>query len=565
MLEHQTIHQNSTAANQSEKDISWWQDIFLITIMLSLFFSIFLGIRPLNVPDEARYSEIAREMVISGDYITPRLNTIKYFEKPVFFYWIEASAIRFFGFSEGALRLPTLLFGLIGCLVTYITARSLFDRRSGWFASFALATSVLYFSMAHTITLDMAVSVLLTLCLSAFILAIDMPLGLRRSTLLLSAYAFAALAVLTKGLVGLLLPATIIGIWILLCNQWRCLAKINLLCGIGVFLAIVVPWHALVQQANPEFFHFYFIEQQFLRYLTLYARRYQPDWFFIPVLILGFFPWIVFLFQALRHHWPATWSDRITQKKSLFLILWAAVIFAFFSFSKSKLIPYILPILPPLAMLVGHYISVHTDQNPSIFRKAFLAIFCMAVLISVGLFLTPYFDEVNDSTLSSIFLYGMGFCLLLGTSLSIMYAYRLLPKPALAILFSTMSVFLILTNVAVAAVDTRSIKPLVIVLEQYLKPKDEVIAYHHYYQDLPFYLQRRVTVVECRGELDFGMRHQNTRTFMINDAEFWQRFNAQPPIYAVMRLTTYKKLETLHPNMHLLATTKDNVLVTNTS
>ena len=551
--------------NHSEKNISGWQDIFLITVILSLFFSTFSGIRPLNVPDEARYSEIAREMVVSGDYVTPRLNTIKYFEKPAFFYWVEAGSIRLFGLSEGVLRLPTLLFGLIGCLATYVTASSLFDRRSGWFASFILATSVLYFSMAHTITLDMAVSVLLTLCLSAFILAIDMPLGLRRKLLLLSSYAFAALAVLTKGLVGLLLPAAVIGSWILLCNQWQCLTKLNLFCGIGVFLAIAVPWHVLVQQANPEFFHFYFIEQQFLRYLTLYARRYQPDWFFIPVLILGFFPWIVFLFQALRHHWPATWRDRLAQKKPIFLMLWVAVIFIFFSLSKSKLIPYILPIFPPLAMLVGHFISAHIEQDASIFRKPFLGIFCLALFVSTALFLTPYFDEVNDSTLSTVFLYSMAFCLLLGTCMSMIYAYRSLPKSALTILLLTMGVFLILTNITVAAVDTRSIKPLVITLMQQLQPQDEVIAYHHYYQDLPFYLQRRVTVVDCRGELDFGMRHQNTQAFMIDDAKFWQIFNTHQPIYAVMRLTTYKNLVPLHENMHLLAATKDNVLIANTS
>lgn len=555
MLQHLTAHQNLPT--------TWWQDIFLITVLLSLFFSVFMGVRPLSVPDEARYSEIAREMVTSGDYITPRLNTVKYFEKPAFFYWAEAASIRLFGLSEAKLRLPTLLFGLIGCLATYMTARSLFDRRTGWLATFILATSVLYFSMAHTITLDMPVSVFLTLCLSCFILAVDMPLGLRRNLLLWGMYAFGGFAVLTKGLIGILLPATVMGSWILFCNQWRCIPQLNLFSGIGLFLMIVAPWHLLVQQANPEFFHFYFIEQQFLRYLTLSAKRYQPDWFFVPILILGFFPWIVFLFQALRHHWPTQWRDRIPYKKSIFLMIWTGVIFVFFSLSKSKLIPYILPMFPPLAILVGHMISDEIEKPSSFFPKAFLAIFSMAILISVSLFLISYFDEVNDITLSNVFLCLMAICLLAGTFFAMLYAYRGLIKAALALLLSTMMMFLILANFTVAAVDTRSIKPLMIVLIPQLKSSDEVVAYHHYYQDLPFYLQRRVTVVDCRDELSFGMHHQDTHVFMIDDTEFWRRFHSAQRVYAVMRLNVYKNVVRSHADMHLLAATKDNVLVKN--
>src|ERR1700722_8720972 len=151
----------------------WWRDILLLSVILSIFFGVLNGIRPLSVPDEARYSEIPREMVVTGDYVTPRLNTIKYFEKPVLFYWIQASAIHIFGLSEWAVRLPTLLLGIVGCLVTYATTRMLFDRRSGLLASLVLSTSILYFAMAHTITLDMTISVFITLCLSAFIVAVE--------------------------------------------------------------------------------------------------------------------------------------------------------------------------------------------------------------------------------------------------------------------------------------------------------------------------------------------------------------------------------------------------------
>jgi len=542
---------------------SWQQDILLLTIILSIFFSVLAGTRPLAVPDEARYSEIPREMVATGDYITPRLNTIKYFEKPALFYWLQAGSIRLFGLSEWAVRLPNLLLGLIGCLAIYATARVLFNRQSGWLASMVLSTSILYFAMAHTITLDMAISVFITLCLSAFILAVDMPDSARRNMLLWSAYAFAALAVLTKGLVGILLPAAIIGSWILLCNQWQKLRQIRLFSGALVFLIIAAPWHILVQHANVEFFHFYFIEQQFLRYLTLYAKRYQPDWFFIPILLFGFFPWVAFLFQALRHHWPTTWKNRNEQKKPIFLMLWAGIIFLFFSLSKSKLIPYILPAFPPLAILVGHYIS---DQlaKPLTLRKPFLAILICSLLISIALPIIPYFDQVNDTQLALWLLGSISICLTAGASIAMFYAYRAAIKTALAILAATMGILLILANnLAVPVIDTRSIKPLAIALKEKLKPTDEIVAYQHYYQDLPFYFQRRITVVNCRGELDFGMQHQNTDQFMIDDANFWRRWHTNNNVYAVMAIDKYETLKKCHSDMHLLASTKDNVLIGN--
>lgn len=547
----------------NQEQATWWQDILLISIVLSIFFSLFVGVRPLSVPDEARYSEIPREMVVSGDYVTPRLNTIKYFEKPALFYWLQAGSIRLFGLSETAVRLPTLILGILGCLITYVTSRALFNRRSGLIACAVLSTSILYFAMAHTITLDMAVSVFLTGCLSSFILAVDRPESASRNFLLWSAYAFSAFAVLTKGLIGILLPSAIIGIWIIACGQWKLLLKINLLSGILLFLAITVPWHILVQQANPEFFHFYFLEQQFLRYLTLYSKRYQPEWFFIPVLILGFFPWVIFLFQSLRHHVIKIWKNKIQHKNSLFLIIWASIIFMFFSLSKSKLIPYILPIFPPLAMLVGNYLAEYLDKEKKSFHIEWRIFLIGSLVISAALLAIPYFDEVNDVRLTFIYAGVMAFSLIISACLILFYQPKANLKVALTTLVLPLSIFLILMNIAVAAVDTRSIKNLAVILNERLKKSDEVVAFHHYYQDLPFYVKRGVTVVDCRGELDFGMQHQDTAQFMIDDNTFWQKWYSNKSVYAIMSEPTYKGLKQKYTDLYCLASTKDNVLVAN--
>src|SRR3989344_3315850 len=336
---------------------SWGRDVLWLTLMLAVLFGFALGTRALWEPDEGRYVEISREMAQSGDYVTPRLNGVKYFEKPVLFYWLQAGAIKAFGLSEWAMRLWPAIFGIAGCLFVYGVGRKLHDRRTGLLACAVLATAPLYFMLAHVISLDMPVSMFLTTALFMFLLGTREPPGSRRRNFFWAFYAFAALATLTKGLIGIVIPAMVIGAWIVLLWEWRLLKTIYLPSGLLLFLVISSPWHILASNANPEFAHFYFVHEHFERYLSKVHDRYQPPWFFIPVLIAGFYPWIAFLPQAIGKALPASWSARHQDKESLFLLLWAGLVFAFFSLSDSKLTSYILPAMPPLALLLARHLA----------------------------------------------------------------------------------------------------------------------------------------------------------------------------------------------------------------
>jgi 4-amino-4-deoxy-L-arabinose transferase-like glycosyltransferase len=487
---------NLVHARPQPSRYSWLLDFTFLAIFLGTLYFIFLGDRPLFVPDEGRYAEIAREMALSGDYITPRLNEIKYFEKPALFYWLGAGAIKLGGLNLWSLRSINALLGLAGCLVVYLTARKLYGRSTGLLAALILSTSTLYFVMAHMISLDLPVTVFITICLCAFLVGNQYPLGHTRRLYLYGAAIAAALAVLSKGLIGVIFPLMVIGAWFLIGKPWRLLKQQYIFsCGV-IFLLIAAPWHLLVNHINPEFFHFYFIEQHFLRYTTTEIGHYQPVWFFIPTLMAGFFPWIVFLPQALKQAWK--------NQNDKFFLLWAVLIFLFFSFSKSKLIPYILPIFPPLAILTANYLVKAVQQAQVRWRS-------------------------------------------------------------IAILIATAWVFLISLISYAPTLDTRTILPLATTLKSVLLPQDEVITFNQYYQDLPFYLQRRVSILNWKNELTFGMQHQDTKKWMINTATFWQRWHSKQRVFVVLSQDEFVNMSKKYPkeHFHILNATATNLLISN--
>jgi 4-amino-4-deoxy-L-arabinose transferase-like glycosyltransferase len=172
---------------------------------------------------------------------------------------------------------------------------------------------------------------------------------------MLLAWAAAALAVLSKGLVGIVLPAGAVVLYVLIERDWTRWARLHVVPGGSLFLAITAPWFVAVSLANPEFFRFFFIHEHFERFLTREHDRYEPVWYFVPVLLAGIVPWIVSLFPALWGAWARSPGAGFQPRR--FLLIWCAVVFAFFSASSSKLGSYILPMFPALALLVGHYLA----------------------------------------------------------------------------------------------------------------------------------------------------------------------------------------------------------------
>ena len=322
---------------------------------LALFVMIDNLQRPLANPDEGRDSEIAREMAASGDWVTPRLNGIKYFEKPPLQYWASAASFSLFGESEFTARIYTALCGLLALLAVGYTARRLAGDDPALVAVGVLLSSPYFLGMGGVVTLDMGLTAWTTVAACAFLLAVAGP-ELQRRRWMLVAWAGMALAVLSKGLIGIVFPAAAIFLHCLVNRDWRLLAKLEWVRGILLFLAIAAPWFVLVSIANPEFPQFFFVHEHFERFLTKSHRREEPWWFFWPILFVGFLPWMLTLVPAALDGWRRE-SARETFPWRRFALLWTAFVMLFFSASGSKLPAYILPIFPVFALVLGDWLA----------------------------------------------------------------------------------------------------------------------------------------------------------------------------------------------------------------
>lgn len=557
--------------------------IGLLSCLLIFFFTLQLGNRPFATPDEARYVEIPREMIATGDYITPRLNGIKYFEKPPLFYWLQSASIKAFDLQEGPMRLWVTFFAFIGCLATYAFGKANFGRTTGIFSTFVLGSSVLYFSLSRLIILDMPVSILVTLILFSFYQGFQATAGPRRRLWFYCFSIACALGVLTKGIMALAIPGPIIVLWLTLTGGWRRTLPVYLPTSLLLFFLIAAPWHILVSLKNPEFAYKYFIVEHFMRYTTDVHLRYKPVWFFIPILIIGFLPWTAFLPTAISD----AWKNRKSSLNS-YLLIWAGWVFAFFSVSNSKLIPYILPLFPAMALLIGKCLSdVWNNAAPQNKKSLYTynSFFSIALCLLGGA-VTIYFPELLEEKANLLpYIHSLMWIFFISGLLTLTYiqrkdTYLSLENLAGSIFVrifnlrsaqvvigilcaSSIAILITLINAA-PYIQRPSIKPLAEIIQSQKKSEDRVVSFMAYYQDLPVYTRQTVTVVEAKGELEFGTTVEDTTSWMIKEKQFLDLWQQKQKIWAVGRKMELDRFQNLYPTFKykIVAEDSGNILFT---
>ncbi|MBR1735343.1 MAG: phospholipid carrier-dependent glycosyltransferase [Alphaproteobacteria bacterium] len=519
------------------------KSLILITFIFALFFGYEIGNRPFADPDEGRYVEIPREMVVTGDYITPRLNGLKYFEKPPLLYWLQSATIKAVGMNEYSMRFWIVFFAVIGCLSVFLVGLTCKSISTGILSASILATNLLYYAHSRLIILDLVVSVLISGTLWCFFLAFVRKEKIQyRKTIIIAMYALSALACLTKGLIGAILPGFVAFLWICFTNNWRKIREIIYIPGILVFFLIFFPWHVMVCIRNSDFFHFYFVVEHFLRYTTQMHSRYQPAWFFIPIVIVGLLPWTGFALVALKNAFI-----KIKDSENIFLLCWIFGIFGFYSFSNSKLIPYILPIIPPISYLTAKMLiqteSGATDKNFKIgawinaflFGLSFVAFFFAKNSISDVI---AEFPEVI--TLIIAFAVVILMCVLLFLYAS--FSRKKIDNAIILYIFLAANMMWILNKAApfYQAVKKPSVKQIAEIVKINRKADDLVFSYKKYQQDLPVYLGSVIGVVDHYGELNFGNQaEKNDR--MISEKELIKLWSGEKRIFLVLTRKDYRQ------------------------
>jgi 4-amino-4-deoxy-L-arabinose transferase-like glycosyltransferase len=431
-----------------------------------------LGSVPLIDADEGRNAEVAREMAATNDYVMPRLNSLPYLDKPIVYFAAEAAVMEVLGPTELAARLPAYLFTLATAAIVFWFARRI--GADPYVASIAFLSMPLTIAFARTVIFDSALTFFVTVALAAFYVAIEE----QQKQWSILAWAAMGVAMITKGPVTFILVLIPVVIF-----AWRAKAVrvVFPLLGIIAFVAVTAPWVWGVMQVVPEFLRYVLVTETAERMATKALKRTGPPWYFVPYLIGGALPWSI----AALFSWKEL---KQRDRAMLYLLLWLAVPFVFFSLSQSKRPQYILPLMVPIALAIGRIWERLRTRAAAIVLVAFGVIFAIAPFILHRTKLKPEIASVADETAIALavafLLGGIGALLVKRRELAIVA----LTIPMLA--FPAAS-----TPLLRGIAERRSAKSFVEEMRPHLTPQTRIVGIEAYTGSMQFYLERPITLV----------------------------------------------------------------------
>ncbi|MCP4627270.1 MAG: glycosyltransferase family 39 protein [bacterium] len=517
----------------------------LVAVCLILFF-FNLGNRALWDIDEGKHAATSKDMVLSGDWVTPKYNGEKFYDKPPLHNWFVAISFLIFGFNEFAARLPAALLGM-GCVfITYLLGRRIFGPTAAFLSSLVLASSVEFFVLSRTVVHDISLAFFITLALTLFYLGYENEK--HRKPYFLVGYAAMGLSVLAKGPVGILLPAAIIGLFLILKKQLRFLREMQVGWGMLVVLAVAAPWYILISIKDPDYLSYFFLKQNFGNFFSADVRHPEPIYYYIPVLMGGMFPWSIFLplalFRAIRARKSAN-NDGM-----LFALLWVAVIFIFFSLASSKLGTYLLPLFPAAALLVGHFLN-DILINPSgdldkglIYSYLPLVIILPMALIYIILFPPANLMAETGIELKWVYLPAGGFiaCCFISMGLAIRKKYRAFIGSMVG---TVMTILLFSLIFLVPSIEPyRSSKYLAQKIDKLMDPALNLVFYLKARETFLFYTHRKATELESLAQLS---------KYMASDKQ----------VFCIFKMDDWQDAEKLHEKMHIVVRKGNKLIASN--
>ncbi len=485
--------------------------LFFLLISLHLFFT--LGDFGITDPDETFYAETAKEMLVRDEWLTPYIHDESQFEKPIFFYWMVEAAFKVFGVNEFAARFPSALTGLLGLLAMYFLGKMLFNERVGLFSALIFATSIEYIVLSRACVTDMALS---TFMLAGFLFFLYGHLRGKKVFYLASSLGF-ALATLTKGPIGILLPAAIILLYLIITKDLTALKRVPIGGCLVVFLLIAAPWYLIMYKMHSkDFMNVFFGFHNITRFLAPEHEVGSQFYYNIPNAFVGLFPWSVFLPIGLLHAFKTTFANRDEKRgKVIFLLLWFFIIFIFFSASSTKLPTYIFPSYPALAILTAliwdDFLRGTLSKNIARWMKYSYYILPVAIVFAaIGLYMLidrRYPNMLADATIAGSFL-------IFGAALSLV-AFRA-KEFLLAFFLTAFSVILFLYPFTMLVLPEmgryETSKEISQKLLSLVAAGEPIGAEKHYRAGLAFYTNRPI------ADLD---RHHYITRFLNSDERAW--------------------------------------------
>ncbi len=530
-----------------------------------------LGRPALWEPDEGRYAEIAREMVQSGDYITPRDDWVRYFEKPPLMYWAGALAIKLFGANEFAVRLPAALFSIGEVAITCALGEEMFGATAGLAAAASLALSPLFFGFGRFLTLDPALAFLVEAALGCFYMAARaaprFDFSPSRGWLYLAA-AMAALGTLTKGPVALVISGGIGLAYAVIEGRRRDLIQIPWRGCVLLYAVITAPWFVLVSWRNPDFLRFFFVHEHFQRYVSSTEHAWGP-YFFIPITLAGMWPWIYFVPRAIAQLRRPNREDEASIDRSAlaFLLIWFGFVLVFFSIPRSKLGSYILPGLPPLAILAGYGIcglgQAGAKARQVMKTFAMFNVGLAAVAIPILLVIAGRHRMLALGIDGAIAL-GLLACGAIA-AWTIVDNRQRLPYAIAVIAAGSALVCAIQTKAREDAAALFTYRGLARAISPEMSRDCVIASYHHHVQSMPFYTGSREVLVAHRGELAPGATTPDARgSFIDSDSELIELWASGRCVVLIVNQKDLAGLAAkLNPRPVLLASEGKKILLSN--
>ena len=485
---------------------------FIIALVLlgSFLFLFGLGNMALTDPDETFYAETAKEMVGAGDWSTPLIFGKPQFEKPIFYYWLIMLSYIVLGIGEFAARFPSAIFGIAGIIGVFLLGRSIFSPLAGFLSACILATCVEYLVLARACVTDMVLTVFILFCVFFFVKG---QLSERKRYYFVAA-VMAALAVLTKGPIGAFIPGAIFLGYITISGGWGKIKKIPIIWCLVIFFSIALPWYLMAMRLHGpllanEFFGFHNVT----RFLKPEHKIGSSPFFYIPIVLGGFFPWTFFLiFGAWDMFKDKNISSKLKASRG-FLLIWFLVVFVFFSISRTKLVTYIFPLFPVMALITGRFWEkfIIESGNKALTAKMkvsfiLLGVSVLAAGIAVCLVVEHKYDQILVGTLIASGIFLAGICI----SMVLFFRGRKIASFVLIISSVVLLSFPLILQILPVVGEFESSRALSYKLNELAAPEDPIAGECDHRRGIAFYTGRTdiVDVHPYSGLLTFFSRKE---------------------------------------------------------